>query len=40
MKVHFIGVARRYGTSSKTGKQYDMCMLSYAVSIKPNVPKA
>lgn len=37
MKVHFIGVARRYGTSSKTGKQYDMCMLSYAVAIRPNV---
>ncbi len=37
MKVHFIGVARRYGTSAKTGKQYDMCMLSYAVAIRPNV---
>lgn len=40
MKVHFIGVARRYGTSSKTGKQYDMCMLSYAVVIKPNVTQS
>jgi hypothetical protein len=35
MKVHFIGVARRHGKSSKTGNPYDMCMLSYAVAIKP-----
>jgi hypothetical protein len=40
MKVHYIGVARRYGTSSKTGKQYDMCMLSYAVPIKGNVTQS
>ena len=40
MKVRFIGVARRYGTSSKTGKQYDMCMLSYAVPIKGNVTQS
>lgn len=34
MKVMFIGAARRHGTS-KAGKQYDMCMFSYAVPIKP-----
>lgn len=34
MTVTFIGATRRVGTSKKTGAQYDMCKLAYAIGVE------
>lgn len=36
MKVKFIGATRRTGKSKKTGNDYDMCQLTYAIPVQPS----